>query len=219
MLNNLVALGLSFLLVFAALAIATLLEKKRILSVESARKFVHISVSLWWLLVIFLFDNIWFAIIPPIIFTILNYLSYRFNIAKSIERSNSNSLGTVYFPISLLILTILSFTVFDPVIGAMGIFILGFGDGIAALVGSNTTSRRLVNNKSLYGTLSMFLVSFTVAVVLISLYKINNFYITIGFSLVIAFVAAIVELITANELDNITVPLITSLVTYLLFLI
>lgn len=216
--NNILGLVLSFIFVFVVIGLSTLLQKLNVLKEEGARKFIHIGVSNWWFFVIFMFDNIWWAIIAPIVFIVLNYLSYRYNLIKSMERNGDGNLGTVYFPISLLILTILAFTFLNPYISGIGILVLGYGDGLAAVIGKMIPSKKLFGNKSLSGTLTMFIASFIV-IVLYTLLA-TNINLIVDFLmikiLVISLAAAVIELFTPNGLDNLSIPILVSLLSFLL---
>jgi len=220
---NVLGLILSYVLIFIIIGISTFFQKKKLIGEEGARKFIHIGVSNWWILAMVFFkdDNaIWFAIIPPITFIVLNYISYKQNLFKAMERGGNGNLGTVYFPISLLVLVILTFGIFDaPYIGAIGILIMGYGDGLAAVIGTKYGKHKLLFGKSYEGTITMFLSSLVVAMIVLSIYQVEGF---ILLSIGVAFIASIVELITRRGLDNLTVPLITSfafLIYYLNFLI
>ncbi|PKK86995.1 MAG: hypothetical protein CVV63_02615 [Tenericutes bacterium HGW-Tenericutes-8] len=214
---NILGLVLSYVLVFVIIGLSTILQKKGVLGDEGARKFIHIGVANWWVLAMFTFDNVWYAIIPPITFIILNYYSYKTNLIKSMERSGNGNLGTVYFPISLLILVILTFGVtFEPLIGAIGILTLGYGDGLAAVIGSKFGKRKLIYGKSVEGSLTMLAATFVVTFILLAF----NFSIPISLAvaLVLAISATMIELYTPKGLDNLTVPLLTSLIYYLIFI-
>jgi phytol kinase len=214
---NILGLVLSYVLVFVIIGLSTLLQKKGILGDEGARKFIHIGVSNWWLLAMFTFDDVWFAIIPPITFIILNYYSYKTNLIKSMERSGNGNLGTVYFPISLLILVVLTFGVtFNPLIGAIGILTLGYGDGLAAVIGSKWGKRKLIYGKSVEGSLTMLLATFIVTFTLLAFNF--SFPIALSVALVLAISATVIELYTPKGLDNLTVPLLTSLIYYLILI-
>lgn len=216
--NNIWGLILSFVLVFLIIGIATILEKKKILDDEQSRKFIHIGVSNWWFLVFFFFDNLWLAIIPPIVFIILNYASYKMNLIKSMERSGNGNLGTVYFPISLLILVVLSFTVTSPLVGGLGILVLGYGDGLAAVIGKKFGKRKLINNKSLEGSITMFIVSMLATFILVPVFlsAAISLPVLLVFSIIIASTATAVELFTPKGLDNLSIPLLVSLVLFVL---
>lgn len=212
--NNLYGLIGSYVLVFAVIGTATLLQKKGLLGDEGARKFIHIGVSNWWILAMILFDNAWLAMIPPATFIILNAISYKSNLLKAMERGGKGSLGTVYFPISLLILVYLSFGVWNaPWIGGLGILILGYGDGFAAVVGKRFGTHKILFGKTIEGTLSMFVASLFVALALLSIVP-TGLPVWTAFALSLA--AAVVELFTPKGFDNLTVPLFVSGFAYFL---
>lgn len=213
--NNYLGLGLSYVLVFLIIGISTVLQKTGVLKDEGARKFIHIGVSNWWILAMIFFDNVWLASIAPVTFIGLNYISYKMNLIKAMERSGNGNLGTVYFPISLLILVLFTFAINQPFIGALGILILGYGDGLAAVVGKKYGKVQLRNGKSLEGTFTMFVSSFVVALVLFTIYTPSVFYLAIP----VAIIATVIELYTPKGLDNLSVPLGTSLFSYLLLII
>jgi phytol kinase len=216
--NYVWGLILSYVLVFLVIGIATFLQKKGILGEEGARKFIHIGVSNWWILAMIFFKGehaVWFAIIAPITFIILNYVSYRMNLLKAMERGGKGNLGTVYFPISLLILVIFSFGILNrPEFGAFGILILGYGDGFAAVIGKKYGQKKLIFGKSLEGTLTMFVASFIVsAILLVVTFNISGW---IWLALCISLAATLIELLTPKGLDNLSVPLGTSVILYIL---
>lgn len=223
---NLLGLGLSYVLVFLVIGLSTLLQKKGLLGDEGARKFIHIGVSNWWILAMFTFDLWYIAVIAPITFVLLNYYSYKTNLIKSMERSGKGNLGTVYFPISLVILVLIGFGLKSDLarfnipilvlVGAVGILTLGYGDGLAAVIGKKYGKYKIVNDKSILGSLTMLVVTFVV-VTLISLIHLN-LPMSLLAGLTIAVIATAVELFTPKGLDNLTVPLVSSLMYYLLLL-
>ena len=100
---------------------------------EASRKFIHIMLSNWWIIAIVFFDNMWWAALLPAIFVIINYVSFKTNLIKVMERDegdvNKDSLGTVYYAISLLVLALITFgPVNNPLIGLCGILVMGYGD-------------------------------------------------------------------------------------------
>ncbi len=60
---------------------------------EASRKYIHIMLSNWWIIAMVFFDTPVFACIGPGVFIIVNYLSYRFNLIKSMERDESEKDG------------------------------------------------------------------------------------------------------------------------------
>lgn len=218
---NIWGLVASYVLIFIVIGVSTFLQKKNILGEEGARKFIHIGVSNWWILAMFFFTGdqaLWFAMIAPVTFIILNYYSYRHNLLKAMERGGKGNLGTVYFPISLLILVIFTFGIVkNPIIGAVGILIMGYGDGFAAVIGKTYGKHKIAFGKSIEGSVTMFIASFIVAfLVALVIQSINSALIL---AMGVAALATVVELVTPKGLDNLTVPLSTSLFFYLLLLL
>ncbi|MCF7932439.1 MAG: hypothetical protein K9K93_04645 [Acholeplasmataceae bacterium] len=210
---------LSYGFIFLVIGISTLLQNKHVFGDEGARKFIHIGVSNWYIIAMIYFaDNVWAAIIPPVTFIALNYLSYRMNLIKAMERSGNGNLGTVWFPVSLLVLVSLSFG-FESIplyAGLIGILVMGYGDGLAAVIGTKVGKHRLINGKSVEGTATMFLASFVVtAVILLALNPVGWLLI----ALAVAVVSTVVELVTPKGLDNLTVPGAAFLATMLIVLL
>lgn len=215
--QNFLGIIISFIFVFLMIVMSYGLKKMHIIGSEGARKFIHIGVSNWWFILMFFFDNVFFAIVPPISFIILNYISYKRNLIKPMEREGKGSFGTIYFPIALLILVVASFTITNVYIGAMGIFVLGYGDGLAAVIGLKYGKKKIYGHKSFVGTITMFVTSFLIIyVIMINITSITQ---ALWFSLFIAFVVSAVELYTPKSLDNLTVPIATSLLAMLLMLL
>ena len=218
--NNIWGLVMSYAFIFIIIGISTILQKKNVLKDEGARKFIHIGVSNWWIIAMLFFDNVYFAVIPPITFIILNYASYKMNLIKSMERGGKGNLGTVYFPISLLVLVLLTFTDIigaSPYIGAMGILIMGYGDGLAAVVGKKYGKHPLAFGKSIEGSLTMLVVSFVISILILIRYQsvMTALIVSIG----VTGVATLIELYTPKGLDNLSVPLGAAILTYILLLL
>ncbi len=216
MTNNILGIIASFLLIAVVIAISTILQKLKILSSEGSRKFIHIGVAHCWIIVMILFDNMWLACIPPAVFILLNYASYRLNLIKSMERQEKDSFGTVYFPISLLILVLVTFSLDMTYLGAVGMLVLGYGDGLAGWIGEKYGRNKIFKNKSLQGSTAMFISSFVVSFIVMSLFTPS---IAISGSLIIAILATAIELFTPNDLDNLTVPLGSTAIYYGLIIV
>jgi phytol kinase len=223
--NNVWGILLSILPIFVVIGIATVLQKKQLISDEGSRKFVHIGVSNWWILAMLIFTDPLWASIARVTFIVLNYISYRKNIFSAMERSGKGNLGTVYFPIALLILVLLTFTdvlgIPNPeYVGAAGMLVLGYGDGFAAVIGKAYGKHRWKSGKSLEGSLTMFFASFVVMMIIAFMHPLSaSFLMVMGGALLVAVTATLLEAYTPYGLDNLSVPLITSLVYYVLHLL
>jgi phytol kinase len=221
--EDLIYVAYSFIFVFLVIGLSTFLQNKQLLDDEGARKFVHISVSNWWFFVLF-FNQLLYALIAPVAFILLNYLSYKNNIFKALERSGQSDLGTVYFPISLLILVLFTFLVGADktyqFAAATGILVLGYGDGLAAVIGKKFGKKKLNHGKTFVGSSVMFIVSILVTISVLLIYQPSlPLYVSILTIILVAFTATLIELLTPKGLDNLTIPLsVTLLVTLLTFL-
>ena len=186
--------------VFATLGLSTVLNKFNVLNDEGARKFIHIGVAHWYLLTWWLVDNVWLALIAPVTFIFLNYASYRFDLIKAMERDDksSNDLGTVYYAISLSVITYLSYAFSMQSIAAFSLLVMGWGDGLSAILGKKYGKIELYNGKTLTGFLTVFAVSMILGFILLDL----------GFLIVVlAFFAALLELVSPKGFDNLTLPI------------
>ena len=146
------------------------------------------------------------------VFLILNTLSFKFKIYKSVEREDDNHLGTVYFAIAItVIMTVAYFRPeFFPCTG-IATFCLTFGDGTAALAGKGIKSPALRSSKSLAGFWGCMTSSLVTLLIFEAFY---NTELTFWSILSIALIAAISELVEKG-LDNFSVVAGTSLLAWL----
>ena len=107
---NWLGIIISYLYIGIIIAGAKLFEKR---GEEASRKFIHIMLGNWWFIAMYFFTNVWFAIFVPITFVIINYVSYKQDLIKVMERKNQDGLGTVYYAVSLFILAIVSFGIYQ----------------------------------------------------------------------------------------------------------
>lgn len=204
--NEWIAFLYSFLFVMGVLGMATLLYRLHVVSSETSRKLIHIGVAHWFFFVP-LFDSLLVAMIAPVSFIGLNYFSQRFRVVKSMERSDVTDYGTVYYAMSLSVITYVS-VVFDLYLfGLVSMLVLGWGDGLAALVGRSVKGPLLRANKSVVGALAMFVASLLVGLVLLD---------SIFISVLIALVATTAEVLTPKGYDNLTVALLPFALLWLL---
>lgn len=202
---NLLGIVLSYGYVGALLLIAPHLTKY---GKEVSRKFVHIMSVNWWFIVMTFFSHMLWPLLISITFIIVNIVTLHCSIFKSIERDeNQKGIGTIYYAISLTVLVIISFYYQDLLIGLTGSLIMGYGDGFAALIGKKINYRPYhigKNTKSIGGTMTMFMVSFTIALGI--LYK-AGYYNPIQGALILSAIVTLLENIGVKGWDNILVPL------------
>lgn len=215
--SNLIGILVSFIYVFSVIGLSTLLSNKGVLDGESSRKFIHIAVSNWWIIAMLTFDNPLWASFVPLMFVFINYASYRQNIFKAMERDGSKrDLGTVYYALALLILAYVTFTYDIAYLGGIGILVMGYGDGFAAVIGKRYGKHSLKHyglDKSLEGSLTVLGFSMLVAIVLFGLYAPSNLVLKV---VSVGIASTIIELITPNGFDNLSLPLLITLLSYFL---
>ena len=141
------ALGIvvSYAFVFGFIGIATILMRRGALAPSITRKVIHIGVAHWWLIAMAMMDDPWVASVGPASFIVINALAIRFHLLPAMdEGAQARNWGTVYFPISLLILVNLCWRAVFPVwVGGLAVLVLGWGDGLAAIVGESRDKIRL----------------------------------------------------------------------------
>lgn len=216
--SNVYGLILSVIYIGLVLFIAQLFTKA---GKEASRKFIHIMLSNWWIIAMVFFDNVIIACILPAIFVVINYLSYKFNIIKVMERDSSdddsNSLGTVYYAVSLLVVAILTFGILNnPTLGLIGIAVMGYGDGFAAIAGKGIKSKHYKvfgSDKSIAGSISMFLISL---IIISGGMAYMNATLWIIKSIIVAIIATVLEAASPKGTDNLTVPIATTLLVWLM---
>jgi phytol kinase len=221
-LSNGLGIAASYAFVFGFIGAATLLMRRGILPAAATRKVIHIGVAHWWCIAMAMITDPWVASIGPASFIVINALVLRFRLLPAMdEAAASRNLGTVYFPVSLLVLVNLCWRGLVPIwVGGIAVLVLGWGDGLAALFGERRAGQRprlrirvWGAEKSWVGTAAMFGASF--AVVFAFTLACNPRFAAplpaLGVSAAVAAAAAAVELLTPLGIDNLTIPLVVTL--------
>ena len=133
---------------------------QRRFGLETSRKVIHTMLFMVWVLIDIFFRGTIHQLVIPILFLVLNALSYRFHLYGSVEREEDNHPGTVYFAAAITVvmgLSLLDARLYLP--GGAAAFCLTFGDGFAAMVGQRVPSRRLQGRKTRAGFAGCFAAS------------------------------------------------------------
>jgi len=208
---------LTILYVLLILGIGGILKKKELISEEGSRKLVHIFVSLAYIIMYKTMGISIHIIIIPILFIILNYISYKKNIFDGMEISSRKSLGTVYYPLSMMVMAIVTYfrNDFYPYYG-IGLFIMAFADGIAPLVAAKIKTKTLLNtNRSISGSITVLLISI---IVLITFKMIFNLDFSILDIIILGLVSTVLEFI-GGKYDNLVLPIGISIISYLVVIL
>ncbi|MBD2560236.1 MULTISPECIES: diacylglycerol/polyprenol kinase family protein [Nostoc] len=176
---------------------------------EIVRKIVHIGTGnviliAWWLDI-----PASVGITASILASGITLLSYRFSILPGINSVGRQSLGTFFYSVSFGILIAWFWYLQQPQYAALGILIMTWGDGLAALIGQRFGTHKYKvfdTQKSWEGSLTMMLVSYLVSS-LILIGTQGNSWQTWVISLVVAFIATTLEAFSFLGIDNLTVPL------------
>ncbi len=158
-------------------------------------------------------DNFWYAAALPFLFIFVNYFSYKYDIIKSMERDEGgeSTPGTVYYAISLLAEVILCYGFgFSKYVGLAGIAIMGYGDGMAAIIGKAINSKEyhfLRYKKTLAGSTAMFVISMIITTLVLNYLGVE--YIIMK-AIFVSIVATVAESLSLKGTDNLTVPILTT---------
>jgi len=200
-------LKFAFILIYIAIVFLISIIYKRFNpnNKELLRKIIHIGIGPLIPLAKFLEIDQTSALYFTGIVSLLTFINYQSKLFPTIEDVDRRSFGTLFYCISLFILIYFYWNK-DPTSLVAGFFIMTFGDGLAGLIGKNFRSKTWVffkQKKSLFGTMTMFIVSLIIVLILgiFQKYPFNiNFF-------TIAFVSTILEQFSILGIDNLIVPI------------
>jgi phytol kinase len=184
---------------------------------EITRKVIHIGTGnvillAWWL-------NIpaWVGITASILASTVTLISYKLPILPGINSVGRQSLGTFFYAVSIGLL-IAWFWPTQPQYAVLGVLVMTWGDGLAAVIGQRFGRHPYKvwgMQKSWEGSLTMASVSCIVSS-LIFLGVQGNVWQTWVFPVAIALVATGLEAFSMFGIDNLTVPLCSALLSFVL---
>ncbi|HEY9646215.1 MAG TPA: diacylglycerol/polyprenol kinase family protein [Chroococcidiopsis sp.] len=175
---------------------------------ELSRKVVHIGTGNVILLAWWLQTPMWVGIGASALSGAIALLSHYLPLLPSINSVGRKSLGTFFYAISVGVLIAWFWPLQQPQYAAIGILIMSWGDGLAALVGQQWGRRpyRLWGmSKSWEGSLTMTLASAIVAALILVSTQGNQWQVWLS-ALVVAVVATALEAFSKWGVDNLTVP-------------
>jgi phytol kinase len=201
---SLIILYLGVILVFAES-----LNRFTHLNAEFTRKVVHIGTGhvillAWWLQI-----PAWIGIFASILASFIALISYFIPILPSINSVGRQSLGTFFYAISIGLLVAWFWDINQPQYAAIGILVMAWGDGMAAIIGQKFGKHSyqvLGCSKSWEGSLTMMGVSFMVIFLILFSISTNVVQIVL-ISATVALFATSLETISKLGMDNLTVPL------------
>jgi phytol kinase len=185
---------------------------------ELVRKIVHIGsgnviLFAWWLNTPAIL-----GIMASIIASAVTLLSYIFPILPGINSVGRRSLGTFFYSVSIGILIAWFWYIEQPQYAALGILIMSWGDGLAALVGQRFGKHKyqlLGSKKSWEGSFTMTVVAFLLSFGILIGFQ-SNILLVCLVSFVVAVFSTALEAFSPFGIDNLTVPIGSAASAFLL---
>ncbi|GAB4539618.1 MAG: SEC59/DGK1/VTE5 family protein [Pleurocapsa sp.] len=182
---------------------------------ELTRKVVHIGsgnviLLAWWLKISALV-----IVSAAIIAAAIAISSYFLPILPSINSVGRKSLGTLFYAVSIGVLAA-CFWQNQPQYTAIGILIMAWGDGLAAIIGQRFGKHTYTVfniKKSWEGSLTMAVVSYFFTCLILLLVEGNSWQIW-SISLIVAIAASALEAVSKLGIDNLTVPLGSAILSF-----
>ncbi|MEH2304253.1 diacylglycerol/polyprenol kinase family protein [Nostoc sp.] len=229
--NDFIGLAISYIYAISLLVLGEGLRRLFDVKPDLTRKMIHIGAGMWVFGVLRLFNHWEIGIIPFATFIGLNYLFYRYRFIGAMDTQDSSP-GTVYFAISVTLLFGLLWRPDGPVdsvaIAVAGIMAMTWGDALAALIGRRFGQHKYqVGNsvRSWEGSAAMFVASTVVISLVLLLLPGSSLSplatpLSLGLALLTAVVAAtfatLVEAVSPHGTDNLSVPLVTAGVVWVI---
>ncbi|MCE2887700.1 MAG: diacylglycerol/polyprenol kinase family protein [Pseudanabaena sp.] len=184
---------------------------------ELVRKVVHIGTGnvlliAWWLHI-----PTWLCVTAGVTFSAIALASHYTNILPMIHDVGRKTYGVFYYALSITILVVFLWDS-HPQYAVIGVMVMSWGDGMAALIGKRFGKHSFVhlgNKRSLEGSFAMFVTSLIVMIGILGItHSIHTRDITIAIP--VAAIAALLEAYSPGGTDNISVPLSSAALSYVL---
>ena len=185
------------------------------LPTDATRKFVHIFVGVLLFFSPYLFRSPYPLVAASILFVVLNAVGIRWGFFQGMHKTGDSTYGTVFYPLSFLILVLL-FWPAHTIIIQISVLIMALADAGAAILGEAISNAKLYRvgseRKSIQGSLTMAILSFGIVLAVLRFLPdpiIRELTLArmIWIGLLTAIMATVLEAISWRGSDNITVPL------------
>lgn len=202
-------------LLFLALLIIKIIEKKTNINGELKRKLFHVSMGLVMLTFPYIFSSALsvgiLGIIALVILMVLKHSKLKNILGTILYSVNRESLGEIFFVVSVF--TIFYLSKGDVILYSVPILILTFADSTAALIGKNYGKNNIAelneDAKSIEGSFMFFMVAFMATLVPLLLWTTVGREETLIISTIVGFNVALIEMISHTGNDNLLIPLTT----------
>lgn len=194
-------------IVFMLLVINEIWWRRKKKHSELSRKLIHILVGSFVAFWPYIMSVNSIRIIS-VLFMIVVFSSMKFNIFKSIHSVKRDSLGEIYFAISVGLITFINPS---HLVYTISLLTMSLADGLAALVGTyygmNRKYKVYGRTKTVLGSLTFFIVA--LVLILIYIDKTGHVF-SLGY-LAVAAGLTLIENISPKGMDNLLVPLVAAL--------
>ena len=206
--------GYIFGLLYGLFCIAlSAIAHKSDMKVEYTRKITHILVGFEWFILNHYFGANMHFLIICLIFTFLVAIIHKTNLVPGMSSNADNSRGTIYYCMAMTIMAIIVLFVpaMMPAFG-IGVLCTSLGDGFAGVFGRiKKYNVKIYGNKTFFGSLSCFVFSLSSIFLISQIYKLNiKWYLAV----VIALFATELELFAKKGIDNITITVGVSFLSF-----
>jgi phytol kinase len=204
------------LYVGAIVLVAEISHRRCWLPPEQTRKIVHIGTGHIILIAWGLQLPAWVGITSSILAGIATLVSYQIPILPGVNSVGRKSLGTFFYAVSIGLLTAIFWPINHPEYAAIGILIMAWGDGLAAIIGQQWGENLYQvwgNHKSIEGSATLLLVSYLITTIILWAVQ-GNISPTWWVGIPVAIVAVGLESISQWGIDNLTLPIGTALLAF-----
>lgn len=176
---------------------------------EGVRKFIHILTSFIIIPCEMYVSSPWFRTALPFAFIFINLFAVCTGMIKDLGlRDEKRNTGLVLYPVGVTAAVALeALGVVSPSSVIVGVLVLGLGDGMAALVGTRWGKHTFCVygkfRRSLEGCFTLAAVS-----VIIILFFTEM---SLPYAILLGITASVIEALSPSSVDNITLPVLTSL--------
>lgn len=232
--NNFIALIITFALAMLFLRSMDYIAHRGWMDSKLSRKIIHIGTGPLFVLCWLLFSDTpsarWLAALVPFAITVqfaligLGVIKDDASVQAMSRTGDPKEIlrGPLYYGIMFVVLTLVYWK--DSPIGIIALMMMCGGDGIADIVGRRFVSAKLPwsKEKSIAGTLGVFLGGFTMSVVIIYIFVVMGVFAGAFTSYLlpiagIAFAGALVESLHYKDIDNISMTLASALLGHWFF--
>lgn len=200
-------------LIFSLVGISGFSYRSGWISSDNSRKWVHVFVGIAVSFSPLIFEIGTQPALLALLFILINSIAMLKDGFKGIHSQKRKTYGTIYFPISFLILSVGFWQYSEFII--LSFAVLAISDPLAAQIGQRSLEPNYFkiwsDKKTIQGTITFFISSFLIIYFgSQQLFNHSNSYL-IGFALFVSIAITIAEITSSEGSDNLSIPLVSIL--------